>query len=74
MGYILAPQAPFPQGVLDDYQTEAPTPVCRIHLYYHLLILGYLLYISDPFEVSVNCAMANTILNFQLSDSLFTIL
>ncbi len=34
VGYILAPQNLFLQGLFDDYQTKVTAPVCRVHLNY----------------------------------------
>ena len=70
---ILAPQDLRTHRVLDDHQTKASTPVCRIELNDHMLVFGYLLDITHTLERTAYSTMANTILPLKLGNGLLAL-
>ena len=51
---IPPPQDLLAQRVLDYHQPEVTSPIGRVHLYYHMLVLGYLLDIPHTSKVPRN--------------------
>jgi len=66
MSYILAPKDLGTHCIFNNHKSKAPSPICRIHLDYNVLVFRYLLDIPHPLEGSTDGAMANPILQLKL--------
>jgi hypothetical protein len=67
---ILSPENLVSQGVLDDHQSKTTPPIGSIHLYYHVPVLGYLLYMTHGGKISADGFGRNSISLGQLSAGL----
>lgn len=70
---IFAPQDTSAQRIADHHQAEATSPISRIHLDGDLLILGYLLDMTHPRKVMVDCLFVYAIFQGRLFQSLLAL-